>query len=573
MDSGDKIRILDLLPGGDGDDIHGILRDVGLGDGEQYEALSYVWGDGTNLRTVKVSGRSIEVTETLFAALKRLRNQRATRSLWADQLCINQWDAKDKANQVNMMRDIYRSCTQCLIWLGEIQDTGGIALTDVEGAFDFIRLCAACSEDSQLGIAIPPSLSTPDQLEGAYRAFKTLTLNGHPWWSRIWTVQEVVLPPKVLVRWGPLSLPWSIVAKAASNLCSSRNPAPVSLLKRFYGLINDFTGPVRGLGIARYGESPLDLFQRWRYRDATEPRDKVYALLGLYPNMPLPHVQSCSYEIPTVTLYTKVTIDLIQLQQGLRPLVGLRGKYTPGLPTWVIDLAGAPNMETSYWWWNHSHRYQWFDAGGGEPLRWQILHGGSVLSLTGLSVDTVEEVGEVLRTLPGQYASDKRLVETMKSWEQMVISYVESQHLEHNYHNGDSWANAFWSTMIGDLIMREFPRHRGGAAGRQLVLEFCKNGGWSEVCESLHGMIINQNFFITKRGYIGIGPATTVRGDEVWVLFGAKVPFILRPSTNERRGDEKIPKYTLVGNTFVYGIMDGEVVNLYRELQQEVHIC
>lgn len=434
-------------------------------------------------------------------------------------------------------------------------------MTDAECAFEFIRLCAACSEDSQLGIAIPPNLSTPDELGGAHRAFKALTLNGHSWWSRIWTVQKVVLPPKALVVWGPLSLPWSTIANAAFNICSSQDTPPISLLKIFHDLINDFTGPVRGLSIAQYGESPLDLLQRWRYREATEPRDKVYALLGLYPNMPLSRVQSCNYEIPTVTLYTNVTIDLIQLQQDLRPLVGLRGQFTSGLPTWVVDLAGSPNIETSDWWWNHSHRYQWFEADGGESLRWQIFHGGSVLSLTGVPVDTVEAIREVLAAARGQYPSNKQLVETIKSWEQVMIRYMESQNLGRNYPSGDSWASAFWSTMIGDLITREFPRRRGNATDHKLVAEFRKNGTWSEVGESLRSMIVNQNFFITKRGYIGIGPPTVVKGDEVWVLFGGKVPFVLRPNTNDVEENEKTPGYTLVGNAFSYGIMDGEAVN------------
>src|SRR5437868_6387564 len=61
--------------------------------------------------------------------------------------------------------------------------------------------------------------------------------------------------------------------------------------------------------------------------------------------------------------------------------------------------------------------------------------------------------------------------------------------------------------------------------------------------------------FITKRGYIGFGPISLQQADVVCVCFGSNVPCVLRRRGCLERG------YTLIGDAYVYGIMDGELVN------------
>lgn len=58
--------------------------------------------------------------------------------------------------------------------------------------------------------------------------------------------------------------------------------------------------------------------------------------------------------------------------------------------------------------------------------------------------------------------------------------------------------------------------------------------------------------FITERGYIGLGPRYLQPGDALCILFGARVPHVLRPRTEGQRG------YLFVGEAYVHGIMDGE---------------
>lgn len=68
----------------------------------------------------------------------------------------------------------------------------------------------------------------------------------------------------------------------------------------------------------------------------------------------------------------------------------------------------------------------------------------------------------------------------------------------------------------------------------------------------MRDMARSQAFFITERGYLGIGPPDAMVGDEVWVLFCGNVPQVLRG----RGGDE----FEYVGDAYVQGIMDGEAV-------------
>ncbi|KAH7410571.1 heterokaryon incompatibility protein-domain-containing protein [Cadophora sp. MPI-SDFR-AT-0126] len=66
--------------------------------------------------------------------------------------------------------------------------------------------------------------------------------------------------------------------------------------------------------------------------------------------------------------------------------------------------------------------------------------------------------------------------------------------------------------------------------------------------------------FVTRHGYVGLGPGYgqehTRPGDLICIFYGARVPFVLRPRPDGQTG------YILVGEAFVYGIMDGEIMTM-----------
>ncbi|PMD31122.1 hypothetical protein L207DRAFT_385252, partial [Hyaloscypha variabilis F] len=60
-----------------------------------------------------------------------------------------------------------------------------------------------------------------------------------------------------------------------------------------------------------------------------------------------------------------------------------------------------------------------------------------------------------------------------------------------------------------------------------------------------------RRFFITEKGYLGLGPGHMEVGDQVTVLFGGKTPFILRKFEDH---------FKLIGESYIHGIMEGEVI-------------
>jgi hypothetical protein len=57
---------------------------------------------------------------------------------------------------------------------------------------------------------------------------------------------------------------------------------------------------------------------------------------------------------------------------------------------------------------------------------------------------------------------------------------------------------------------------------------------------------------------MALAPEITVVGDLVTVLLGGSVPFVVREWESESK--DKIQTYQLVGDCYVHGCMDGELV-------------
>ncbi len=81
------------------------------------------------------------------------------------------------------------------------------------------------------------------------------------------------------------------------------------------------------------------------------------------------------------------------------------------------------------------------------------------------------------------------------------------------------------------------------------------SGSWADYETAAREMSWNRSFFTTKKGYCGLGPNTLRTGDIVCVLHGSAVPSILRP---------KNELYQFIGEAYVHGIMEGEVVSQWK---------
>jgi len=100
LQSPTSIRILELLPGVEQDLIQCQLYNTGINEAPQYEALSYVWGSPIDKRAIACGGGRVNIPTNLRDLLQRLRSPFKVRRLWADAICINQYDSKEVGHQV-----------------------------------------------------------------------------------------------------------------------------------------------------------------------------------------------------------------------------------------------------------------------------------------------------------------------------------------------------------------------------------------------------------------------------------------------------------------------------------------
>jgi hypothetical protein len=72
----------------------------------------------------------------------------------------------------------------------------------------------------------------------------------------------------------------------------------------------------------------------------------------------------------------------------------------------------------------------------------------------------------------------------------------------------------------------------------------------------------SSRLFRGSNGYLGLGPAPIVLGDEVWILENSRMPFILRQAEDGEEGEQQ---FRLLGEAYVHGIMRRELFLDKRE--------
>jgi hypothetical protein len=115
------IRILILLPPASPDtaELHCEIATAKISNNPSYEAISYCWGAKVFPETLYLPSGTLATTKNLAGGLRRFRLTDRPRRLWADAVYINQYDDKEKDDQVALMAKIYRNAECVLVWLGE----------------------------------------------------------------------------------------------------------------------------------------------------------------------------------------------------------------------------------------------------------------------------------------------------------------------------------------------------------------------------------------------------------------------------------------------------------------------
>ncbi|KAF9475910.1 hypothetical protein BDN70DRAFT_897796 [Pholiota conissans] len=347
---------------------------------------------------------------------------------------------------------------------------------------------------------------------------------------------------------------------------------------------------------------------------ATLPRDKIYGLLGICDPKDRAAIEIDYTGRMTDSMIFRDTIaHIIQSRDHIKPLqyAASGGKNVIDWPSWVPDLSQTnPNFWSCFAEMGYDASYQ----SSGRWLRLNhpflgafvldhpfifsclflisstIAHrvanilndsrragatfsdDNNVLILRGIPFDTISyadpapDTGIFLSsdtvyldqeravTLPGVEVSFKR-------WQSAVASFKPNP-----YRTPEGRYAAYWRTIIGN-------RRRGPSGfvtppdsfrmgyeiwgGARSIPEDQKDR-WQALLtfgtfQGMVGRSLNQrSFAITSLGYLGLVPKAAKNGDLICVFQGGEVPFVLRPIGNDQ--------WELVGECYVHGIMEGEVV-------------
>ncbi|KAK7998375.1 hypothetical protein PG989_006415 [Apiospora arundinis] len=397
----DEIRVLHLQPAVDHDDpLLCSLHHLRLGQGGDFEPLSYCWGDADEMEEITIDAeavggvlRAIPVAQSIAKALRELRLPHKPRRLWIDQLCINQNDRKEKTQQVGLMARVYSEASMVHIWLGLGDRATQAALAVVrdiynydretfciggegcgcEGTQHFVRLhdLKKRSRNRREGSRVfyeglgdifkvhmktwPAEIrQSASGLKGSPNLSQLLScLFSNPWFRRVWVIQEALCPPRAVVRCGPEIVPWDEVLHANHILSSidfaASQPyslAPAVTMPWVWNVLRENLRENHpSPNCVSCAEGPmciLCVFLHGLSLQATVPQDKLFALLSFDYSTPI-EVTMANFTRWWILTYQSLDIlSWTHCQPGRTWRRTSHDSHKPELsaPTWSLGVDG-----------------------------------------------------------------------------------------------------------------------------------------------------------------------------------------------------------------------------------------
>jgi len=355
------------------------LLKFGIQDLPQYNALSYTWGG----RQDDVAGSDkVSIHPNLESALMRHYEHFPSQPLWADALCINQSDITERTSQVARMTEIYRQAKLVFVWLGDEDETSGLA-------FDFMRECARIAFFAHYrSIQDEIDLYRQDraELQAAIDAVKGLL--DRPYWSRLWIVQEVVLAREASIACGDEIIAWNDFQNSFYFLEKCGFSTLLGPGHRVWSNLNHTRAKYGKLAERTYFDLTR-MLHRTREAKCTDARDKLFGLLGI-ANEGSDAVFQADYSKTTDEVYTHLTRQLILRDQHL-DILGAVGpeQLDTGFPSWVPAWSQSLGcMSLSPRNFDGSVSYA---ASGVHKLDLEEVSDTRHLSVKGVFVDTIKQ--------------------------------------------------------------------------------------------------------------------------------------------------------------------------------------
>jgi SpoVK/Ycf46/Vps4 family AAA+-type ATPase len=605
--SSKEIRLLELQPSlSPSSDIHLTLRIASLDDPPPFFALSYAWGDPNPARTVRLDGHAFTVTPNLFAFFQRFRHAKEPRLLWVDAVCINQLDHNERSLQVILMGSIFSTAVATLLWLGDEAEDSGKAMY-------LLHIFRTITAETPWEMVIYLFTDIFDQHWMALRKIFSRPYWSRVWIMQevLLSSRALVCCGKACSPWPIVSYLLSLdytdfIGKARCDSAVSAMLNPDILRAKALASMSQKRREGQSLTL-------LEALVLGRQRNATDVRDYVYGTLALtsghilmspdyqqsvqrvYRDLAKRFIETDNnLDVLTACKYCSDclrAIELYEISQKIVPSInadlelgktmcGIRGEVDiRTLPSWVPNwTVKDTNIQDYLVLLNHQACY--FRAAGDTKAKVSFVEDRDKdkMVVTGVLLD---EIVRIVRISSLEKTSDseantifetKSLV-TSETWLQWcnhvevnsIFARMPEMWLQwcthtkdgtHQYGDEEGQKEAFWNTMIcgrqSNGMKADYHAQRNGA------WEFVF--GWRDDIPrdnrlTMASMLLTgskmRTFFVTRQGYMGVGPNCLGKGDIVCVFLGGKVPFVLHREHSE---------YLLLGESYVHGIMEGEII-------------
>ncbi|KAI4141698.1 MAG: hypothetical protein L6R39_005221 [Caloplaca ligustica] len=635
-----EIRLLKIEPSSNADDpIHIVLGHVCLALKPEYKALSYTWArpaahlpdawdDPESTKRVMINGKPLEVRYNLFSALQTIRRTWYPDILWwIDALCIDQSNIPERNRQVANMQDIYASSTGTLVWLGPPDDLTFLAFSKIASLSEswnrrpqHLRMPRIRNNDLGEYTDILRSEFAEDSAP-SWHALQSL--HSRSWFGRAWVVQEICVAPATLVQCGDRMVTWIDLLNTRQVIvqhCGSIEKATVfesAAVKQVLSALLATSLPWQNLTeiMFRYRINPpsivgsdlVTVLNQLRSKLATEPRDKVYAGLGLAGNDGPAIV--IDYNLPIEVIYAQVARKSIERSQSFHSLAYCHyPPKLPGLPTWAADWSDtsvthwialpqkgfhyfeSPNQEQLYHTTEASGLDVRFEAGGLRMvLSAGILGQLAFTSSSGmrkydnagqaprerLDIETIAEYVEGSKESAMDYNAITLKAKWLREW---AVSQLGAETSSFPMIHRTDWLfdsaigndtfkkplykptnedllEAYLRTLAADFMLDQRKGHDVRVPSTKEYTTQAKNQEFS-LAEVLSMRLEGRALAMTESGFLSLVPAEARVDDLIALVSGSELPLILRPSQDG---------FSFIGQAYVHGIMDGEVWSLVED--------
>ncbi|KAJ4855732.1 heterokaryon incompatibility protein (HET) domain-containing protein [Trichoderma breve] len=624
-----RIRTLTLTPSQDpSEPIHISLSVAKLNDDPSFEALSYCWGDATDKLLIFCNGVPFPVTKNLESALRHLRQTEDERTLWIDAICINQDNIPERNYQVSIMKDIYRKARHVVIWLGDAgedlygpnkkklmnqrlaaakrrhelaKSTMGIGEVNSDAAISGTTVQSPAA--SHRRVDVTDGAEADDKSDATSKeitAFFRLLLR--PWFSRCWVVQEACLAQEASVQCGNKSIGWPefYMGFILSIIMGTKGleGRPDRILRGGLVSIMMVKGEMLFADPTQQGVDLLWLLRKVLPLNATDPRDKIYSILGLVKgDVAQEYGITPDYTLSVEECYKKAAMAVMSQTENLDALVLDHATSSPlKLPSWVPDWSHLPSPAPVIFALDSEKMKEPVPINASKSQRWipVLKDDGGTLCLSGYDFDQIVELEDILTvpridqvdlaSMTSSVADFKNFwksfllglgtyFDTLVKWEQLAMSKRYAA-----YPTGETQEMVFAITMCTgnvespELAVKRFRKWQKSLRGPRLMSGFkylgMKGGfykslvaaasigsGMSTADDRVYATGTEKTLYRrlarTKKGYLAVVPSQSRVGDQISLYEGGKFPFVVRTRTGQG------PKQ-LVGPCYVHGIMYGE---------------